>query len=52
MEEKLEFLKHLSLLCVEDDDGIRSRLVGTLKYYFGTVYEASNGEEGFVNYEN
>ncbi len=46
----LKQLKNYTVLCVEDEDGIRKRLVNTLKYYFDTVIEASNGEEGFDRY--
>lgn len=50
MDELLEQLKNYTVLCVEDEDGIRKRLVNTLKYYFAEVYEASNGEEGYYIY--
>ncbi|WP_419764482.1 MAG: response regulator transcription factor [Arcobacter sp.] len=50
MDDKLEQLKNYTVLCVEDEDGIRKRLVNTLKYYFTEVYEASNGEEGYYLY--
>ncbi|BAK73889.1 MAG: response regulator transcription factor [Candidatus Altimarinota bacterium] len=46
----LEQLKNYTLLCVEDEDGIRKRLVNTLKYYFKEVYEASNADDGFALY--
>jgi len=39
-------LKRLKILCVEDEAGIRKHLVSTLRYYFGEVIEAANGEEG------
>ncbi len=53
MDEIAEQLKNYSVLCVEDEEGIRKRLVNTLKYYFKEVYEASNGEEGYyLYYEN
>ncbi|WP_428025805.1 response regulator transcription factor [Arcobacter sp.] len=53
MEEIAEQLKNFSVLCVEDEEGIRKRLVNTLKYYFAEVYEASNGEDGYcLYYEN
>ena len=42
--------KSLSVLCVEDEDGVRKRVVNTLNYYFGEVYEASNGQEGLNSY--
>lgn len=42
--------KNLSILCVEDEEGVRKPIINTLKYYFGTVYEASNGQEGLDIY--
>ena len=42
--------KDLSILCVEDESGVRRRIVNTLTYYFKEVYEASNGEEGLNSY--
>ncbi len=50
-EELLKELKDISILCVEDEDGIRETIVSTLKYYFKEVYEASNGNEAFELYE-
>jgi len=50
MEAQLVALKELSILCVEDEVGIRARMVKTLRYYFKEVYEASNGDEGFSLY--
>ena len=50
MENITEQLKNYTVLCVEDEEGIRKRLVNTLKYYFTDVYEASNGEEGYELY--
>jgi len=50
MEEVINQFKNYTVLCVEDEDGIRKRLVNTLKYYFKEVYEASNGEEGYYLY--
>ena len=51
MEEQLKQLQNYTVLCVEDEDGIRKRLVNTLKYYFKEVYEASNGEDGYDLYK-
>ncbi len=51
MEASLEALKQMSVLCVEDEEGIRVRLAKTLSYYFGTVYEAKHGLEGLALYE-
>lgn len=50
MNDVLEQLKNYTILCVEDEDGIRKRLVNTLKYYFKEVYEASNAEDGYELY--
>ena len=50
MEEVINQFKNYTVLCVEDEDGIRKRLVNTLKYYFKEVYEASDGEEGYYLY--
>lgn len=47
----LDQLKNVSILCVEDEDGIRDIIVKTLKYYFNEVYEASNGEDAYSIYE-
>lgn len=50
-EKKLEQLRNYRILCVEDEEGIRKRVVGTLKYYFDDVLEASNGEDGYDLYQ-
>ena len=50
-EELLKELKDISILCVEDEEGIRETIVSTLKYYFKEVYEASNGNEAYELYE-
>lgn len=42
--------KNYTVLCVEDEDGIRKRLVNTLKYYFKDVLESSNGDDGYDLY--
>ena len=49
--ELIDELKDISILCVEDEFGIRQSIVNTLKYYFKDVYEASNGKEAFELYE-
>lgn len=41
---------NLTLLCIEDEEGVRRTLVNTLKYYFGEVIEAKNGAEGLEKY--
>jgi len=46
----LEQLKNFTVLCIEDEMGIRKRLVNTLKYYFKDVYEAKSAQEGFEMY--
>ncbi|MGB1227249.1 MAG: response regulator transcription factor [Poseidonibacter sp.] len=51
MDEKiLEQFKNYRILCVEDEEGIRKRLVNTLKYYFEDVIEASNGDDAYDLY--
>lgn len=50
-DELLKELKDISILCVEDEDGIRQMVVSTLKYYFNEVYEACDGNEGYELYE-
>ena len=50
-DELLKELKDISILCVEDEDGIRQMVVSTLKYYFKEVYEACDGNEGYELYE-
>lgn len=53
MEDKLlDELKKLSILCVEDEKGIRKRVINTLKYYFDDIYEASSGEEAYEIYKD
>jgi two-component system, OmpR family, response regulator VanR len=49
-EDLLEQFRNYTILCVEDEAGIRKRLVNTLKYYFDDVYEAANGEDGYDLY--
>ena len=50
MSDITEQLKNYTILCVEDEDGIRKRLVNTLKYSFDEVYEASNAEDAYTLY--
>ena len=50
MNDIIEQLKNYTILCVEDEDGIRKRLVNTLKYYFAQVYEASNADDAYALY--
>jgi len=49
-EALLAQLKNFSILCVEDEEGIRKRLVNTLKYYFAEIHEASSGNIGYKQY--
>ncbi len=49
-EASLEQLKNFSILCVEDEEGIRKRLINTLKYYFDDIYEANSGNSGYEQY--
>jgi len=42
--------KDLTILCVEDEEGVRRHIVNTLKYYFKEVLEANNGKEGLESY--
>ncbi|WP_320033471.1 response regulator [Halarcobacter sp.] len=51
-KELLEELKQLSILCVEDEEGIRKVIVETLKYYFDEVYEAKDGNEAYEIYQD
>jgi DNA-binding response OmpR family regulator len=48
----LDKLKNLTLLCVEDNEGVRKRLAKTLKFYFKEVILAEDGLEGFDKYKN
>lgn len=48
--EATAHLGHLNILYVEDDEGIRTRIANTLRYYFKEVYVASSGDEGFACY--
>jgi len=50
-EALLGQLKKFSILCVEDEEGIRKRLVNTLKYYFDEIYEANSGNSGYDLYQ-
>jgi len=42
--------QNLTVLCVEDEEGVRRPVVNTLRYYFGKVFEASNGKDGLDIY--
>ena len=47
----LNRLKSLKILCVEDNKGVRKRLVNTLKFYFQDVKEADDGKEAYKIYQ-
>jgi DNA-binding response OmpR family regulator len=49
-ESDLTQLQNYTVLCVEDEQGIRKRVVNTLKYYFKDVLEASNAQDGYDLY--
>jgi len=48
----LDRLKNLTLLCVEDNEGVRKRLSNTLKFYFKNVLVAQDGLKGYELYKN
>ena len=48
----LNRLKLLRILCVEDNKGVRKRLVNTLNFYFKEVMEADDGEEAYKIYQD
>ncbi|OCL86539.1 response regulator transcription factor [Arcobacter porcinus] len=50
-EENIEKLKNLTILYVEDEEGIRKNIADSLGYYVKKVIEASNGEEAFDLYK-
>ncbi|WP_458700006.1 response regulator transcription factor [Sulfurospirillum sp. 1307] len=47
----LERLKTLSILYVEDEEGIRKKMADSLSYYAKEVFEASNGLAGYEIYK-
>ena len=47
----LEKLKTLSILYVEDEEGIRKKMSDSLNYYAKEVYEAPNGKVGLKIYK-
>ena len=49
-KEFINEIKKYSILCVEDEDGIRKRLINILSYYFDDIYEANSGQKGFEIY--
>jgi len=44
--KKLERLKELSVLYVEDDETVRETMQNILNYFFKEIFIAENGEEG------
>jgi len=47
-----EILDTLTILVVEDNDGIREELVFNIGYWFKNVIEARDGEEGLEKFQN
>ncbi len=47
----LSKFKELTILCVEDNIGVRKRLVNTLNFYFKNVIEVSDGKEAYDAYQ-
>lgn len=47
----LEKLKTLSILYVEDEEGIRKKIADSLRYYVAEVIEAVDGKEGWEFYK-
>jgi DNA-binding response OmpR family regulator len=43
--------KDFTILCIEDEEGVRRRVVNTLSYYFAEVLEAGDGQSGFEIYQ-
>lgn len=46
-----ELFKELSILCVEDEDGVRESLSEFLERRFNKVYTAENGQLGYESYK-
>ena len=51
-QQKLENLKHLSCLYIDDDPRLLEYMDETLKYFFKSVYTASSCVEGLKIFEN
>jgi len=47
----MQRIKNISILYIDDDDCMRENVVAYLRYYFDTVYEASDGLEGYARYK-
>lgn len=50
-KELLAKLQNLTILYAEDEEGIRKNIADSLRYYVKEVYEAGDGEEAFLLYE-
>jgi len=50
-KELLAKLQNLTILYAEDEEGIRKNIADSLRYYAKEVYEAGDGEEAFLLYE-
>jgi len=50
-KELLAKLQNLTILYAEDEEGIRKNIADSLRYYVKEVYEAGDGEEAYVLYE-
>jgi len=50
-KELLAKLQNLTILYAEDEEGIRKNIADLLRYYVKEVYEAGDGEEAFLLYE-
>jgi DNA-binding response OmpR family regulator len=50
-KELLAKLQGLTILYAEDEEGIRKNIADSLRYYVKEVYEASDGEEAYLLYE-
>ena len=47
----MQRIKNISVLYIDDDDCMRENVVAYLSYYFESVYEASDGLEGYERYQ-
>lgn len=45
-----DIYKNLTILCIDDEDGVRRRICNALSYYFKEVLEAPNGQVGLQLY--
>ncbi|CAA6809261.1 MAG: Two component transcriptional regulator, winged helix family [uncultured Sulfurovum sp.] len=49
--QKLDLLKHKTILLVEDESVIRNNIASMLKYFFKDVFTANDGYAGLESYE-